>query len=60
MKPFLFSGLQIKVANDCHGLTVLADSFLRQMFYNFIDNTRKYGQKTTRLDCIMRNQIKES
>jgi signal transduction histidine kinase len=25
----------------------LADSFLRQLFYNFIDNTRKYGQKTT-------------
>jgi signal transduction histidine kinase len=26
---------------------VLADSFLRQLFYNFIDNTRKYGKKTT-------------
>jgi len=25
----------------------LADSFLRQLFYNFIDNTRKYGKKTT-------------
>jgi len=25
----------------------LADSFLRQLFYNFIDNTRKYGRKTT-------------
>jgi signal transduction histidine kinase len=28
-------------------LTLLADSFLRQLFYNFIDNTRKYGKKTT-------------
>ena len=26
---------------------VLADSFLRQMFFNFIDNTIKYGKKTT-------------
>jgi PAS domain S-box-containing protein len=43
----LFSGSLPKIINDCHGLTVLADSFLRQMFYNFIDNTRKYGQKTT-------------
>jgi PAS domain S-box-containing protein len=43
----LFSGLTIKVVNDCHGLTVLADSFLRQLFYNFIDNTRKYGGKAT-------------
>jgi PAS domain S-box-containing protein len=43
----LFPDLTIKVVNGCHGLTVLADSFLRQLFYNFIDNTRKYGQKTT-------------
>lgn len=43
----LFSGLLPKIINECHGLTVLADSFLRQLFYNFIDNTRKYGKKTT-------------
>jgi PAS domain S-box-containing protein len=43
----MFSGLTINIVNGCHGLTVLADSFLRQMFYNFIDNTRKYGKKTT-------------
>jgi PAS domain S-box-containing protein len=42
-----FSDLNFKVVNDCHGLTVLADSFLRQLFYNFIDNTRKYGKKTS-------------
>ena len=41
----LFSGSLPNIINECHGLTVLADSFLRQMFYNFIDNTRKYGQK---------------
>jgi len=27
-------------------LNLLADSFLRQLFYNFIDNTKKYGKKT--------------
>jgi PAS domain S-box-containing protein len=43
----LFSGLTIKMVNGCHGLTVLADSFLRQLFYNFIDNTRKYAGKAT-------------
>ncbi len=43
----LFSGLTLKIVNDCHGKNVLADSFLRQMFYNFIDNTRKYGEKVT-------------
>ncbi len=43
----MFSGLTFKVVNECHGLTVRADSLLRQLVYNFIDNTRKYGQKTT-------------
>ena len=43
----LFSGLNFKVVNDCHGLSLLADSFLKQLFYNFIDDTRKYGEKTT-------------
>jgi len=39
----------IKVINDCHGLTILADSLLRQLFYNLIDNSLKYGQKTARI-----------
>jgi PAS domain S-box-containing protein len=43
----LFSGSTLTIINECHGVTVLADSFLRQLFYNFIDNTRKYGKKTT-------------
>src|ERR1035441_8406894 len=41
------SDLTFKVVNDCQGLTVLADSFLKQLFYNFIDNTKKHGKKTT-------------
>lgn len=43
----MFSGLPFKVVNDCHGLTVQADSFIRQLIYNLIDNTRKYGKTAT-------------
>ena len=52
----LFSGLTFKICNECKGLTVLADSFLRQMFYNFIDNTRKYGKKTTEIRVHCRKE----
>jgi len=45
----LFSGLSVKLVDGCHGLQVLADSLLRQLFYNLIDNSLKYGQKTTRI-----------
>jgi PAS domain S-box-containing protein len=46
----LFSGLiNVKVINDCHGLAVLADSLLRQLFYNLIDNSLKYGKKVSRI-----------
>ncbi len=43
----MFSSLPFKVINECKGLTVHADSLLRQLIYNFIDNTRKYGQETS-------------
>jgi signal transduction histidine kinase len=42
----LLSGLNgIKLTSNCRGLTVLADSLLRQLFYNLIDNSLKYGEK---------------
>jgi len=42
----LFSDLKgVKVVNECGGLTVLADSLLRQLVYNLIDNSLKYGEK---------------
>jgi PAS domain S-box-containing protein len=44
----LFSDLKgAKLINECQGLTVLADSLLRQLFYNLIDNTLKYGKKAS-------------
>jgi PAS domain S-box-containing protein len=44
----LLPGLgSVKLINECHGLSVLADSLLRELFYNLIDNSLKHGQKTT-------------
>jgi signal transduction histidine kinase len=43
----MFSELPFEVVNECQGLTVQADSLLRQLIYNLIDNTKKYGKKTT-------------
>lgn len=44
----LYSDLKgVQLVNECRGLMVLADSLLRQVFYNLIDNTLKYGEKTT-------------
>jgi PAS domain S-box-containing protein len=46
----LFSDLKgARLINECHGLTVLADSLLRQLFYNLIDNSLKYGEKLSRI-----------
>ena len=46
----LFSGsLNVKIINECNGLTVLADSFLRQLFYNLIDNSIKHGKRVTKI-----------
>ena len=43
----------VKVVNECHGLEVVADSLLIQLFYNLIDNSLKHGEKATqiRLRC---------
>lgn len=46
----LFSELQdTKVVNDCHGLAVLADSLLQQLFYNLIHNSLIHGEKVSRI-----------
>lgn len=39
----------IRIVNECQGLTVLADSLLRQLFYNLIDNSLKHGEKVTQI-----------
>jgi PAS domain S-box-containing protein len=46
----LFPDLKdVKIVNDCGGLTLLADSLLRQLFYNLIDDSLKYGEKLTQI-----------
>ncbi len=39
----------IELVNKCEGITVLADSLLRQIFYNMIDNSQKHGEKVTQI-----------
>ena len=42
----LFSRVKgVRMVNECQGVTVLADSLLRQLFYNLIDDSLKYGEK---------------
>ncbi len=38
-----------KLVNECHGLMVLADSLLRQLFYNLIVNSLKHGEKVSQI-----------
>ena len=39
----------IELVNECKGLAVLADSLLRQLFYNMIDNTLWHGKMVTQI-----------
>jgi len=39
----------VSIVNDCQGLEVTADSLLKQLFYNFLDNSLKHGEKVTQI-----------
>jgi PAS domain S-box-containing protein len=39
----------IKIVNDCKRLEVTADSLLKQLFYNLIDNSLKHGEKVNQI-----------
>ena len=39
----------IKIVNDCQGLEVVADSLLKKLFHNLLDNSLKYGGKVTQI-----------
>ncbi len=58
----LFSDLKgATLTNDCHGLVVLADSLLRQLFYNLMDDSLKYGEKISIIHVYFQeepNQLK--
>jgi PAS domain S-box-containing protein len=40
---------EIQVINNCSNLYVKADSMLRQLFYNLIDNSIEHGKKVTQI-----------
>ena len=49
----LFADLKgVKVENKCAGFEVIADSLLTQVFYNLIDNSLKYGEKTSTISIF--------
>ena len=50
----LISGFNLKLVNECRGLEVLADSMLVQLLYNLIENTIKYGKKSTTIKMAWR------
>jgi signal transduction histidine kinase len=39
----------VKIENQCKGFETVADSMVCEIFHNLIDNTLKYGQKTTKI-----------
>ena len=41
----MFDLREIRVENRCQGLTVSADSLLNRIFYNFIDNSLRHGER---------------
>ena len=43
----LISKQGLEMTNECQGLTVNADSMLRQLFYNLLDNSLKHGKTVT-------------
>jgi len=46
----------IKTINECQKLHVYADSLLKELFYNLIDNTLKYGKKTKQITLTYTTQ----
>jgi len=53
----MFPDLSFTVVNDCRGLLVRADSLLRHLIFNFIDNTRKYGKTTKTARVHFKNTV---
>jgi len=53
----LFSGLAtVRLVNECKGLTVRADSLLRQIFYNLVDDTLKHGEKVNQIKVYYKEE----
>jgi len=56
----LFPNLKgVEVVNECHGLKVMADSLLNQVFYNMVDNSLKHGIKVSQIRIYSEEKEKE-
>ncbi len=56
----LFPNLSgIEVIRNCPQLTVLADSLLRQVFYNLIDNSIRYGERVSQIQMYCAERADE-
>jgi PAS domain S-box-containing protein len=53
----LFPEFNLQVINECNGLMVLADSLLKEVFYNLLDDTLKYGKTANKvkLSCCQQD-----
>ena len=47
----------VKVLNECQGLIVVADLLLKKLFYNFIDNSIKHGEKVTQIRLYYTKEV---
>ncbi len=45
----LIPNIELKIINKCHGLILTANSMMRQLFYNLIDNSLKHGKTVTQI-----------
>jgi PAS domain S-box-containing protein len=45
----MFGNHEVKIVNNCEGLTVTADTMLSQLFYNLIDNSFKHAGSITKI-----------
>ena len=45
----LIPSKDVTIVNQTHGLVVLADSLLQQLFYNLIDNSIKHGKNVSQI-----------
>jgi len=47
----------ITVVNECQGLDLIADSLLKQLFHNFIDNSLVHGEKVTQIKLHYKKEV---
>ena len=50
---------KIEFVNNCDGLTVMADSLLRQLFYNLLENSLRHGEKVSKIKLYCKEKQDE-